>query len=117
MLSGAIRSQVDDGPAKVYKVGEGVYEEPGSHHRISENASDRDPSKSAASQKICAELDIPRARTPPRVRIEMAAGNVVVTFTLSSRRSALAVRGASRTSHRHHRPGTRRSGTCFAYSR
>jgi hypothetical protein len=70
VLSGAIRVQVDDGPAKVYKVGEGVYEEPGSHHRISENASDRDPSKSAASQKICAEPDIPRARTPSRVRIE-----------------------------------------------
>jgi quercetin dioxygenase-like cupin family protein len=43
VLSGAIRSQVDDEPAKVYKVGEGFYEEPGSHHRISENASDRDP--------------------------------------------------------------------------
>jgi hypothetical protein len=27
---------------------------------------------------------------------------------------ALAARGASRTSDRHHRPGTRRSGTCFA---
>ena len=42
---------------------------------------------------------------------------------LSSRRGQsagggpLAVRGASRTSDRHHRPGTRRSGTCFAYFR
>ena len=43
VLSGAIRSQVDDEPAKVYQVGEGFYELPGSHHRISENASDRDP--------------------------------------------------------------------------
>jgi quercetin dioxygenase-like cupin family protein len=43
VLSGAIRSQVDDGPAKVYQVGEGFYEVPGSHHRISENASDRNP--------------------------------------------------------------------------
>jgi quercetin dioxygenase-like cupin family protein len=43
VLSGAIRSQVDDGPAKVYQVGEGFYEAPGSHHTISENASDRDP--------------------------------------------------------------------------
>jgi quercetin dioxygenase-like cupin family protein len=43
VLSGAIRSQVDDEPAKVYRVGEGFYEVPGSHHRISENASDRDP--------------------------------------------------------------------------
>src|SRR5689334_11236563 len=43
VLSGAIRSQVDDEPAKVYQVGEGFYEMPGSHHRISENASDSDP--------------------------------------------------------------------------
>jgi quercetin dioxygenase-like cupin family protein len=43
VLSGAIRSQVDDEPAKVYRVGDGFYEVPGSHHRISENASDRDP--------------------------------------------------------------------------
>ena len=43
VLSGAIRSQVDNEPAKVYQVGEGFYEVPGSHHRISENASDRDP--------------------------------------------------------------------------
>jgi quercetin dioxygenase-like cupin family protein len=43
VLSGAIRSQVGDQPAKVYQVGEGLYELPGSHHRISENASDRDP--------------------------------------------------------------------------
>ena len=43
VLSGAIRSQVDDEPAKVYHAGEGFYEVPGSHHRISENASDRDP--------------------------------------------------------------------------
>ena len=43
VLSSAIRSQVDDQPAKVYQVGEGFYELPGSHHKISENASDRDP--------------------------------------------------------------------------
>ena len=43
VLSGAIRSQVDDQPAKVYQIGEGFYEVPGSHHRISENASDKDP--------------------------------------------------------------------------
>jgi quercetin dioxygenase-like cupin family protein len=43
VLSGAIRSQVDNEPAKVYRVGEGFYEAPGSHHRISENASDTDP--------------------------------------------------------------------------
>ena len=43
VLSGAIRSQVGDEPAKVYRVGEGFYEVPGSHHRISENASDKNP--------------------------------------------------------------------------
>jgi quercetin dioxygenase-like cupin family protein len=43
VLSGAIRSQVDDEPATVYRVGEGFYEVPGSHHRISENASDKNP--------------------------------------------------------------------------
>jgi quercetin dioxygenase-like cupin family protein len=43
VLSGSIRSQVDDGPAKVYGVGESFYEMPGSHHRISENASAREP--------------------------------------------------------------------------
>ena len=43
VLSGAIRSQVGDEPAKVYRVGEGFHEVPGSHHRISENASDKEP--------------------------------------------------------------------------
>src|SRR5258707_13828435 len=43
VLSGAIRSQVDDEPVKVYHAGEGFYEAPGSHHRVSENASDKDP--------------------------------------------------------------------------
>jgi len=40
VLSGALRSQVNDEPAKVYRVGEGFYEVPGSHHKVSENASD-----------------------------------------------------------------------------
>jgi quercetin dioxygenase-like cupin family protein len=43
VLSGAIRSQVDDEPAKVHRVGEGFHEVPGSHHRVSENASDHEP--------------------------------------------------------------------------
>ena len=42
VLSGAIRSQVDDEPAKVYRVGEGFHELPGSYHRVSDNASDRE---------------------------------------------------------------------------
>jgi quercetin dioxygenase-like cupin family protein len=43
VLSGTIRSQVDDAPPRTYQVGEGFYEMPGSHHRISENASDHEP--------------------------------------------------------------------------
>ena len=43
VLSGTIRSQVDDEPARVYKAGESFYEVPGSYHRTSENASDRVP--------------------------------------------------------------------------
>jgi len=43
VLSGAIRSQVGDEPAKVYQAGEAFYELPGSHHGISENASDKEP--------------------------------------------------------------------------
>lgn len=43
VLSGAIRSQVGDEPAKVYHAGEGFYEMPGSHHEISENASEKEP--------------------------------------------------------------------------
>ena len=39
VLSGSIRSQLGDEPAKIYQVGEGFYENPGSFHRISENAS------------------------------------------------------------------------------
>jgi len=42
VLSGTIRSQVGDEPVKVYQIGESFHELPGSHHRISENASDRD---------------------------------------------------------------------------
>jgi quercetin dioxygenase-like cupin family protein len=40
VLSGVVRSKVDDQPAKIYHAGEGFYEVPGSHHIISENASD-----------------------------------------------------------------------------
>ncbi len=43
VLSGAIRSQVDDEPVRVYQAGEGFYENPGSHHRVSENASASEP--------------------------------------------------------------------------
>ena len=42
VLSGAIRSQVGNALAKIYRAGEGFYEMPGSHHRISENASEKE---------------------------------------------------------------------------
>jgi len=45
VVSGAIQSQVDDGPARVYKAGESFYEVPGAHHRISRNASKTQPAK------------------------------------------------------------------------
>ena len=40
VLSGRIRSQVDDEPARVYRPGETWFESPGAHHRVSENASE-----------------------------------------------------------------------------
>ncbi|SEV92655.1 cupin domain-containing protein [Luteibacter sp. 329MFSha] len=45
VVSGAIESQADDGPAKVYRAGESFYEAPGAHHRISRNASKSEPAK------------------------------------------------------------------------
>jgi quercetin dioxygenase-like cupin family protein len=42
VLSGTIRSQVGEEPAKIYHAGESFYEMPGSHHRVSENASDNE---------------------------------------------------------------------------
>jgi quercetin dioxygenase-like cupin family protein len=40
VLSGEVRSQVDDEPVRVYRPGETWFERPGSYHRVSENASD-----------------------------------------------------------------------------
>jgi quercetin dioxygenase-like cupin family protein len=45
VLSGAIRSQVDDAPARIYHQGEYFTESPGAHHTISENASKTEPAK------------------------------------------------------------------------
>jgi len=45
VIAGAVRSQVDDQPAKVYRAGEGWSENPGAHHRVSENASETEPAK------------------------------------------------------------------------
>src|SRR5512145_1718687 len=45
VLEGAIRSQVDDGPVKVYRASEHWVELPGAHHRVSANASDTEPAR------------------------------------------------------------------------
>jgi quercetin dioxygenase-like cupin family protein len=45
VVSGAIRSQVGDEPAKVYRAGESFFEMPGAHHKISENASPTEPAR------------------------------------------------------------------------
>jgi quercetin dioxygenase-like cupin family protein len=45
VLSGAIRSQVDDQPARIYRASESWFEAPGAHHKISENASTSEPAR------------------------------------------------------------------------
>ena len=45
VLSGEVRSQVDDEPARVYRAGETWFENPGAHHRVSENASATTPAR------------------------------------------------------------------------
>jgi len=45
VVSGAIRSQVEGEPARVYKAGESWRELPGAHHVVSENASATEPAR------------------------------------------------------------------------
>ncbi|REG58044.1 quercetin dioxygenase-like cupin family protein [Paraburkholderia sp. BL6669N2] len=45
VLSGAIRSRVNDGEERVYHAGEHWTEKPGVHHTVSENASDTEPAR------------------------------------------------------------------------
>ena len=45
VISGAIRSQVEGEPARVYNAGETWSEAPGAHHTISENASATEPAE------------------------------------------------------------------------
>src|SRR6058998_2026979 len=45
VLEGAIRSQVNDGPVKVYKAGQSFSELPGDRHAVSANASKTRPAK------------------------------------------------------------------------
>ena len=45
VVSGAIESQVNDGPTRVYHAGESFSEKPGDHHGVSRNASKTKPAK------------------------------------------------------------------------
>jgi quercetin dioxygenase-like cupin family protein len=45
VVSGAIESQVDDGPKRVYRAGESFHETPGSRHPVSRNASATEPAR------------------------------------------------------------------------
>ena len=45
VVSGAIESQVDDGPKQVFKAGQSWFENPGAHHVVSRNASATEPAK------------------------------------------------------------------------
>jgi quercetin dioxygenase-like cupin family protein len=45
VLEGSIRSQVNDGPVKVYTAGQNFAENPGDHHSVSENASATEPAR------------------------------------------------------------------------
>jgi quercetin dioxygenase-like cupin family protein len=45
VIEGAIRSQVNDGPVKTYRVGESFSEYPGDRHLVSENASTTEPAR------------------------------------------------------------------------
>ena len=45
VVSGEVRSAVDDEPARVYRAGEGWFEKPGAHHVVSENASATQPAR------------------------------------------------------------------------
>jgi quercetin dioxygenase-like cupin family protein len=45
VLSGAIRSQVDDEPVRIYRAGESWSERPGARHKVSENASATEPAQ------------------------------------------------------------------------
>jgi len=45
VISGTVRSQLDDEPAKVYRTGEDWYEPPGAHHKVTENVSKSQPAR------------------------------------------------------------------------
>jgi quercetin dioxygenase-like cupin family protein len=65
VLEGAIRSQVNDGPATVFEAGQSFSEQPGDRHRVSANASDTKPARLLAVFVVDtneAELTIPMGK-------------------------------------------------------
>ena len=45
VVSGAVESQVNDGPKRIYHAGQSFYELPGAHHAVSRNASATESAK------------------------------------------------------------------------
>jgi quercetin dioxygenase-like cupin family protein len=45
VLEGAVRSRLEGEPARLYRSGEGWAEQPGAHHLVAENASNRVPAR------------------------------------------------------------------------
>jgi quercetin dioxygenase-like cupin family protein len=45
VLAGAVRSQVNEEPPRIYQSGESFFEDLNSHHAISENASETEPAR------------------------------------------------------------------------
>ncbi|KQT51297.1 cupin [Aureimonas sp. Leaf454] len=64
VIEGAVRSRINDGPEKVFNVGESFIEMPGDHHGVSANASDHDPSKLLAVFVV--DTDDTKLTTPDR---------------------------------------------------
>lgn len=64
VIEGAVRSQINGGPEKVFRVGESFIEMPGDHHGVSANASDSAPSKLLAVFVV--NTDDTKLTTPDR---------------------------------------------------
>jgi quercetin dioxygenase-like cupin family protein len=64
VIEGAVRSRINDGPEKVFRVGESFVEMPGDHHGVSANASDAEPSKLLAVFVV--DTDDTKLTTPDR---------------------------------------------------
>ena len=45
VIEGAVRSRINDGPEKVFRVGESFIEMPGDHHAVSRNTSATEPAR------------------------------------------------------------------------